>query len=143
MIIGKIIALTRWTFVGKGMSLLFNMLSRFVIAFLPGTKSLLISWMSTVILEPNKIKSSTVSVFSLSVSYRFNYAHVVFPGGSSGEEPACQRSLDVRDSRSTPGGKVPWRRAWQPTPVFSHGESPWTEEPGGLQSMRSQRVGHD
>ena len=40
-------------------------------------------------------------------------------------------------------GKTPWRRTWQPTPVFLPGESPWTEEPGGLQSMGSQRVGHD
>ena len=40
-------------------------------------------------------------------------------------------------------GKIPWRRAWQPTPVFWPGESPWTEEPGGLQSMSSKRVGHD
>ena len=40
-------------------------------------------------------------------------------------------------------GKIPWRRAWQPTPVFLPGESPWTEEPGGLQSMGSQRVGRD
>ena len=39
--------------------------------------------------------------------------------------------------------KIPWRRAWQPTPVVSPGESPWTEEPGGLQSMGSQRIGHD
>ena len=39
--------------------------------------------------------------------------------------------------------KIPWRRAWQPTPGFLPGESPWTEEPGGLQSMGSQRVGHD
>ena len=39
--------------------------------------------------------------------------------------------------------KIPWRRAWQPTPVFLAGESPWTEAPGGLQSMGSQRVGHD
>ena len=39
--------------------------------------------------------------------------------------------------------KIPWRRAWQPTPVFLPGESPWTEEPGGLQSMGSQRDGHD
>ena len=48
----------------------------------------------------------------------------------------------------TPGfdpwvGKIPWRRAWQPTPAFLPGESPWTEEPGGLQSMGSQRAGHD
>ena len=40
-------------------------------------------------------------------------------------------------------GKIPWRRAWQPTPVFLPGVSPWTEEPGGLQSMESHRVGHD
>ena len=56
---GKTIALTRWTFVGKVMSLLFSMLSRFVIAFLPRSKPLLISWMqspSAVILEPEKIK---------------------------------------------------------------------------------------
>ena len=39
--------------------------------------------------------------------------------------------------------KIPWRRAWRPTPVFSPGESSWTEEPGGLQAMGSQRVRHD
>ena len=65
---GKNIALTRWTFVGKVMSLLFNMLSRVVIAFLPRSKRLLISWLqspSAVILEPKKIKSVTVSIVSL------------------------------------------------------------------------------
>ena len=64
MTTGKTIALTKWTFVGKVMSLLFNMLSRFVIAFLPRSKCLLISWLespSAVILEPQKIKSATVS----------------------------------------------------------------------------------
>ena len=63
----KIIALTRWTFAGKVMSLLFNMLSRLVIAFLPRSKCLLISWLqspSAVILEPRKIKSATVSTVS-------------------------------------------------------------------------------
>jgi len=40
-------------------------------------------------------------------------------------------------------GEIPWRRAWQPTPIFLPGESPWTEEPDGLQSMGSQRIGHD
>ena len=40
-------------------------------------------------------------------------------------------------------GKIPWRRAWQPTPVFLPGKSPWTEEPHGLQSMGSQRVRHN
>ena len=65
MTTGKTIALTVWTFVGKVMSLLFNKLSRFVIAFLPRSKRLLISWLqspSTVILEPKKIKSLTVSI---------------------------------------------------------------------------------
>ena len=64
MTTGKTTALTRWNFVGKVMSLLFNMLSRLVIAFLPRTKRLLISWLqspSAVILEIPKIKSATVS----------------------------------------------------------------------------------
>ena len=67
MTTGKTIALTRRIFVGKVMSLLCNMLSRFVIAFLPGSKCLLISWLqspSAVILEPKKIKSLTVSTAS-------------------------------------------------------------------------------
>ena len=66
MTTGKTIALTRWTFVGKVMSLLLNMLSRLVITFLPRSKRLLISWLqspSAVILEPQKIKSVTVSMF--------------------------------------------------------------------------------
>ena len=64
MTTGKSIALTVWTFVSKGMSLLFNMLSRLVIVFLPRSKHLLISWLqspSAVILEPPKIKSVIVS----------------------------------------------------------------------------------
>ena len=66
----KTIALTRWTFVSKVMSLLFNMLSRLVIAFLPRSKHLLISWLqspSAEILEPKKIKSVTVSIVSISL----------------------------------------------------------------------------
>ena len=61
-----------WTFVGKEMSLLFNTLSRFVVAFLPRSKRLLISWLqslSTVILEPKKIKSATVSTISPSICH--------------------------------------------------------------------------
>ena len=72
MTTGKTIALTRWTFVGKIMSLLFYMLSRLVIAFLPKSKHLLISWLqspSVVILEPPKIKSDTVSTVSPSISH--------------------------------------------------------------------------
>ena len=69
---GKTIALTRQIFVGKVMSLLFNMLSRLVITFLPRSKRLLTSWLqspSAVILEPPKIKSDTVSPVSPSVSH--------------------------------------------------------------------------
>ena len=68
----KTIAWTRWTFVGKVMSLLFNMLSRLVITFLPRSKRLLISWLqspSAVILEPKKIKSDIVSTVSPSISH--------------------------------------------------------------------------
>ena len=69
---GKTIALTRRTFVCKVMSLLFNMLSRVVITFLPKSKCLLISWLqspSAVILEPKNIKSDTVSTVSPSISH--------------------------------------------------------------------------
>ena len=63
-----------------------------------------------------------------------------FPGVSDGKESAC----NTRDLGSTPGsGRFPWSRAWHPTPAFLPGESPWTEEPGGLQFMGLQRVGHD
>ena len=70
MTAGKTVALTRWTFVGKVMSLLFNMLSRFVITFLLRSKHLLISWLqspSALILEPPKIKLVTVSIVSPSI----------------------------------------------------------------------------
>ena len=72
MTTGKTIALTRWNFLGKIMSLLLNMLSRLVITFLPRSKCLLISWLqspSAVILEPKKIKSDTVSTVSPSVCH--------------------------------------------------------------------------
>ena len=72
MTTGKTIGLTRRTFVGKVTSLLFNMLSRLVIAFLPRSKCLLISWLqspSAVILEPKKLKSVTVSTFPPSICY--------------------------------------------------------------------------
>ena len=72
MTTGKTIALTRRTFVGKVLSLLFNMLSRLVITFLPRSKSLLISWLqspSAVIMEHRKIKSATVSTVSPSICH--------------------------------------------------------------------------
>ena len=70
MTIRKTIALTRWTFIGKVISLLFNMLSRLVIALLARSKHLLISWLQSptaVILEPKKIMSVTVSIVSQSI----------------------------------------------------------------------------
>ena len=87
MTTGKIMALTRWTFVSKVMSLLFNMLSRLVIAFLPRTKRFLISWLqssSAVILEPKKIQFITAFISPLlfakkgpySQSYGFSSSHV-------------------------------------------------------------------
>ena len=82
MTTGKDIALTRWTFVGKVMSLLFNMLSSLVIIFLSRSKHLLISWLqspSAVILEPPKIKSATISTVSQSI------CHEVM--GSQGSSP--------------------------------------------------------
>ena len=72
MTIGKTIALTRRNFVGKVMSLLFNMLSRLLIAFLPRSKHLLISWLQSptaAILEPKKIKSVILSTFFLSICH--------------------------------------------------------------------------
>ena len=72
MTTGKTITLTLWTFVGKVMPLFFNILSRFVIAFLPRSKHLIISWLqspSTEILEPKKIKSVTVSIVFPSICH--------------------------------------------------------------------------
>ena len=79
MTTGKTIALTRWTFVGKGMSLLLNMLSRLVITFLLRSKCLLISWLqspSAVILESLKIKSATVSTVSPPICHEWGYLHL-------------------------------------------------------------------
>ena len=73
MTAGKTIALTRWTFVGKVMSLLFNMLSRLVITFLPRSKRHSMSWLlspSAMILEPPKIKSVTFSTVSPSICHK-------------------------------------------------------------------------
>ena len=76
MTTGKTVPLTRRTFVGKILSLLFNMLSRLIIAFLPRSKCLLISWLqssSAVILEPKKIKSLTVSIVSPSICHEVKW----------------------------------------------------------------------
>ena len=79
MTTGKTIALTIWTFVSRVMSLLFNMLSRFLIAFLPRSKRLLNSWLqslSAVILKPKKIKSVTVFTFSHSIVFLHIYQYL-------------------------------------------------------------------
>ena len=113
MITGKIIALTRWTFVGKVMSLLFNMLSRLVIAFLPKSKRLLISWLqspSAVILEIKKIKSVTVSSFSQSVCHEvMGLDAMIFVFSTLCYKPTFHSSLSP-SSRGTlvPFSFLPW-----------------------------------
>ena len=102
MTAGKTIVLTRWTFVGKVMSLLFNVLSRLVIALLPRSKRLLISWLqspSAVILEPKKIKSVTVSVISPSICHE-----VMGPGRNKKNNTTqqwgyvgCQKEKNLED----------------------------------------------
>ena len=62
---------------------------------------------------------------------------------SSDKEPTCQRRRHKKHGFDPWVGKTPWRRAWQPTPVVLPGKSPWTEEPGRLQSIGLQRVGHN
>ena len=83
MTTGKTIALTRWTLVGKVMSLLLNILSRLVITFLPRSKRLLISWLqsqSVVILEPRKIKPATVSTVSPSICHEVEESYSLISG---------------------------------------------------------------
>ena len=121
MTTGKTIALTRRSFVGKVMFLLFNMLSRLVITFLPRSKRLLISWLqspSAVILEPQKIKSDTASTVSPSTSK-----------WSDGTRCHDLSLLSLEEGIATHSSILARR-------------IPWTEEPGRLQSMASQRVRH-
>ena len=66
-----------------------------------------------------------------------------FPGGTSGKEPTWQSRRHKRHEFDPWVGKIPWRRAWQPTPVFLSGESRWTKEPGVLQSIVSHRARHN
>ena len=152
MTTGKTIALTKWNFVSNVMCLLFNMLSRFVIAFLPRSKCLLTSWLqspSAVILELKKIKPVTVSIVSASICHEvmgpkwynficiyicvyFNiYMHIhtyihIYGASQVSLVGKSQPSNagDLRDMDSIPWvRKIPWRRAWQSTPVYLPGES--------------------
>ena len=116
MTTAKAIALTRRTFVDKIMPLLFNMLSRLVITFLPRGKHLLISWLqspSAVIWEPRKIKSGTVSTVSPSICH-------YLPQKGLPWWLRCQRiCLQCRRPRFNLWViKIPWWREWLPTPVF-------------------------
>ena len=66
-----------------------------------------------------------------------------FPGGSVVKKPTCQCRRHKRQRFDLWIGKIPWRRVWQPSPVFLSGEYSWTEDPGGLQPVGLQRVRHD
>ena len=136
MITGKTIALTRQAFVGKVMSLLFNMLSRLVIAFLPRSKHLLILWLqspSEVILEPKKIKSTTVSIISPSTCHEVMGwdAMILVPWMLSFKPGFSLSSFTFTEKAMATHSNV---LAWK---------MPWTAEPGRLPSMGSHKVGHD
>ena len=140
MTTGKIIALTKWNFVGKVMSLFFNMPSRFVIVFLPRSKHLLISWLqslSAVILEPKKIKSVTVSIVSPSIWHEvinrtFLVAQTVkcLPTMQETWVQSLGREDLLEKAMATHSNTLAWK-------------IPWAEKPGRLQSMGSLAVGHD
>ena len=142
MTTGKTIALTRWTFVGKVMSLLFDMLSRLVITFLPRSKRLLISWLqspSVVILEPPKLKSATVSTVSPSICHevmRLDTMILVFwmlsfkpalakisPGADCGSDHAESSSFLNKETEAAQ--REEWGSGLQPTPQ-------WRSKPGWL-----------
>ena len=128
MTTGKTIALTRQTFVSKVMSLLFNMLSRLVIAFLPRSKHLLISWLQSpfaVIFGVQENKVCPVSIVSPSICHEVMGLNS--PGGSDGKKSACIAGTQVQclgweDSlekgMATHASILAWR-------------IPWTEEPSG------------
>ena len=94
--------------------------------------------------EPDRLQSmGSQSPARLSnFTFTFTCMYLGFPGGASGKEPACQCRGHRRCRFNPWDGKMPWRRACQPTQVLP-GESPWTEELGGLQFIGLQRVGHD
>ena len=99
MTTGKTIALTRWTFLSKGMSLLFNMLSRLVIAFLPRSKSLLISWLqspSAGILEPKKIKSYYFPIYLPWSDGTTEVTDFIFGGSKITADGVCSHEIKGR-----------------------------------------------
>ena len=104
-------------------------------------KKMYTMWSSTVI-RPNASITKTqlcCLLSALDILIPLTHRTLGFPGGSDGKESACNAGY----LGLTRVEKIPWRKAWQPTPVFLPGESPGREKPGCLQSMGSQRVGHD
>ena len=150
---GKTIALTIQTFAGKVMSLLFNMLYRFVIVFLPGSKGLLISQLlslSTVILEPKQMKSVTPHCFIIyllcidgtgSVLLQITFFCSAF---GSLVAQMIKRLTAMRETWVWPlGWEDPLGKEMATHSSTLTWKIPWMEEPRGLQSMGSQRVGHN
>ena len=120
MTTGKTIAVTIQTFVGKVMSLIFNTLSRFVIAFLPRSKHLLISWLQspcTVIWEPKKIKSVTVFIVS---PYVCDETMANYSMSQQSQYWACESCSVVSDSLQPYELYIPWNSPGQNTGVSSH-----------------------
>ena len=118
----------------------------FLISYLSGWMPKLYSELCNV-RSRNEIRSLIFQFWCcvLLIEYSLDYYcsilenQFIFPHGSDGKESAEMWETWVQSL----GWEDPLRRAWQPIPVFMPGEFPWTEEPGGLQSMGSQRVGHD
>ena len=156
-------ALIRWTFVDKVMSLLLNMLSRLVIAFLPRSKHLLISWLqstSAVILEPQKIKSDTVSTVSPSIPMKWwdrmpwsSFSECwalsqLFHSNSSYLINVALYYMMAQTVKSLPAMKETWIQSLDQEDPVQKGMAThssilvwrilWTEEPGGLQSIVSE-----
>ena len=101
-------------------------------------KPFLLIWVRTYRKGKRNLSASQFSF----ISFRLQHTQG-FPSGASDKEPACQCRRYKRCGFNPGVGKIPWRRAWQPTPVFLPGESPWTEEPGTLRPIGSQGVAHD
>ena len=140
MTTGKIIALTKWTSVDKVMSLLFNMLSRFVVAFLPRSKCLLMSWLqspSIMILEPKKIKSVTSAIFSSSVCYEVMWSDSLV--AQMVENMTAMWETRVQSL----GQEDPVEKVMATHFTVLARKILWTEELNRLETIGSQRVGHD
>ena len=101
------------------------------------SKSILLLKQFLLWYNSHNIKLQLYSVQSSGFQYIQNVVQG-FPGGTSSKEPTCQCRRCKGCGFNPWVGKIPWRRAWQPTPILLPGESPWTEEPGGLQSIGSQ-----